>query len=475
MLLKSGQKKFLSFWLFEIFFLLCFHDALSQDIEQNLTIKNNLQFLESDEDQNKDQNFSDFGVLKDIIKDDELPIAKPQIPEEDDKVFLTPDIFDPNKKKELLTKAVILNEDVKPKILHNRIVADLSLVDDLQDKNIKNNFAGTNGNIRLISALDITKNLELNSFLRFSRFDGLNQSIRRINSFHGGGNINFENTDVAINELNLKYNYKNSAIIAGKFSGNFGTAWRWNRGIFIHKIPNQYSLNNKLGFTAVQKLGNAKNVGLYSFSFGLFTNDSTKFDKTLFHKLSIESPNKSRAGDTKKLDSFNLATDIVFDFDNNEKLTYHLAFSSLNVNSKKSTLPLNILKRQSGWVFGMDYINNLKKDLDFENLIEYAKINNVDGNSNIDDSYFSTNFIITFQKKYNLLIGNSNKKSKRYIVNSVHENTSEINIGYDFTANNFFDRLVLQTGYQHYFNQTTSQAKQSFDSFGCLLRYYKNF
>ena len=73
------------------------------------------------------------------------------------------------------------------------------------------------------------------------------------------------------------------------------------------------------------------------------------------------------------------------------------------------------------------------------------------------------------------MFGNSNKNSKRYAGNSIHENNSEINIGYDFTANDFFDRLVLQVGYQHYLNHKTLQTKQSFDSLGCLLRYYKNF
>ncbi len=475
MLLKNSQKKKLSFWLFNIFFLLCFNNALSQNIFPSSSIKNNLESAEITTDQNNNsQDFSDLGVLKDIVKDDELPTAKPQILEEDDKVFLNPDIFDPNKKKALLAKPYILNEDIKTKIFRNRIVADISFIDNHYNTNINNNFADTNGNIRLISALDITKNLELNSFMRMGRFDNQNQSARRINSVNGGGNRTFENTDINIGELNLKYSYKNSAIIAGKFSSNFGTAWRWNRGIFIHRTPNQYSLNNKLGFTAVQKVGNTKTVGLYNFSFGLFTNDSTRLDKTLLHKVAIESSNQSKAGDTKKLDSFNLATDIIFDFANNEKLSYHLAFASLNINAKQSNLPLNILKRQNGWVFGMNYSNNLKKDLDFENLIEYAKINNVDGNANIDDSYFSVNFITTFQKKYSLLVGNSNKNSKRH-TKSVHENTSEINIGYDFIANDFFDRLVLQVGYQHYFNQTTLQAKQSFDSLGCLLRYYKNF
>jgi len=475
MLLKSSQKKILSFWLFSILFLLCFNNAWSQNVSQNFAIKNNQNQPQQNEENKDFDDFSDLGVLKDIVEDDELPIDKPQIIEEDDKLFLNPDIFDPQKKRALLTKPIIVNEDIKPKNFRNRIVADMSFIDNYHSQNINNKFADTNANIRLISALDITKNLQLNSFLRMGRFDGPNQSARRENSINGGGNRTFENTDIVIGELNLKYSYKNSAIIAGKFSGNFGTAWRWNRGIFIHRTPGQYSLNNKLGFTTVQKLGNAKTVGLYNFSFSLFANDSTRLDKTLFHKVVIESPNQSRAGDTKKLDSFNLATDIVFDFANNEKLSYHLAFASLNVNAKKSTLPLNILKRQNGWVFGINYSNNLKKDLDFENLIEYAKINNVDGNSNIDDSYFSVNFITTFQKKYSLLFGNSNKNSKRYAGNSIHENTSEINIGYDFIANDFFDRLVLQVGYQHYLNHTTLQTKQSFDSLGCLLRYYKNF
>jgi hypothetical protein len=419
--------------------------------------------------------FSDLGVLKDIVEDDELPTEKSQLIEEDDKIFLNPDIFDPKKKKQLLVKPIIIDEDIKLDIFHNRIIADVSFIDNYQSKNINNNFADTNGNIRLISSLDISSNLELNSFIRIGRFDGPNQVARRVNATNGGGDRTFENNDLTIGELNLKYTNKNSAIIAGKFSGNFGTAWRWNRGIWIHKTPSQYSLNNKIGFTAVQKVGNAKSVGLYNFSFSLFTNDQTKLDKTLFRQIAIESPKRSKAGDTQKLDSFNLATDVIFDFINNEKLSYHLAFASLNVNSKHSDVPLNILKKQNSWVFGMNYSTNLKKDLDFENIIEYAKINNVDGNSNIDDSYFSVNLITTFFKKYSLLLGNSNKNSKRYLGNSIHENTSEINVGYDFIANKIFDKLVLQVGYQHYVNKTTLIAKQSFDSFGFLLRYYKNF
>ena len=484
MLLRNSRKKYLYFWLFSILFLLpvdnnVFAQNLAKNIVDNDVNKNNYtqENISENTDNNEDDlpDFSNLGVLKDIIEDEELPIAKTQPLEEDDKIFLNPAIFDSKKKTELLAKPLIIDEDIKPKIFRNRIIADASFIDNNQNNNINNNFTDTNGNIRLISSLDITKHFELNSFIRMGRFDSPNQSARRVNSAHGGGDRTFENTDIIIGELNLKYTHQNSAIIAGKFSGNFGTAWRWNRGIWIHKTPSQYSLNNKLGFTAVQKVGNAKTVGLYNFSFGLFTNDSTNLDKTLFHKIAIESSKQSKAGDTKKLDSFNLATDIIFDFANNEKLSYHLAFASLNVNSKRSSLPVNILKRQNGWVFGINYNNKLKKDLDFENVIEYAKINNVDGNSNIDDSYFSVNLITTFVKKYSLLLGNSNKNSKRYLGKSFRENTSEINIGYDFTANKVFDRLVLQLGYQHYVNKTTLNTKQSFNSLGCLLRYYKNF
>ena len=88
MLLKNRQKKSLSFWLFNIFFLFCFNNALSQNISQNSPS------IEIETDQNNNfQDFSNLGVLKDIVEDNELPTAKPQILEEDDKVFLNPDIF----------------------------------------------------------------------------------------------------------------------------------------------------------------------------------------------------------------------------------------------------------------------------------------------------------------------------------------------------------------------------------------------
>ena len=140
MLLKSSQKKILSFWLFSILFLLCFNNAWSQNVSQNFAIKNNQNQPQQNEENKDFDDFSDLGVLKDIVEDDELPIDKPQIIEEDDKLFLNPDIFDPQKKRALLTKPIIVNEDIKPKNFRNRIVADMSFIDNYHSQNINNKF-----------------------------------------------------------------------------------------------------------------------------------------------------------------------------------------------------------------------------------------------------------------------------------------------------------------------------------------------
>jgi hypothetical protein len=414
------------------------------------------------------QDFSDLGVIKDVVEDKELPVNKSTSEQEDDAIFLAPEVFTGKQRS-------ISEDEPKPSIFHNRIVADLSFRDNYKSKNINNQFADTDANIRLISSIDISKNLELNSFMRLGRFDTLRQDSRRSSSDHGGGDRTLENPDIIIGELNLKYSYLNSAIIAGKFSGNFGSAWRWNRGIWIHKIPAQYSLNNKLGFVGVHKVGDAKTVGLYNLSLSIFTNDHTGLDQTLFRKIKVESSPRYKAGDTKKLDSFSLASDINFDFADGEKLSYHLAYSSLDINSNNLNINPSRIAKQKGLVFGIDYIMPIKKYLDFKNILEYAKIENIDGDSDVADHYFSSNFILTFDKKYSLLFGNSNHQRKKYIGNSFHENTTETNIGYEFTANDFFDRLILQAGYQYSTSQTVTQQKQRFSSIGCLLRYYKNF
>lgn len=121
MLLKSSQKNFI-FWLFSILFLLCFNNAWSQNVSQNFAIKNNQNQPQQNEENKDFDDFSDLGVLKDIVEDDELPIDKPQIIEEDDKLFLNPDIFDPQKNEHCLQNQLLLTKILSLKIFATELL-----------------------------------------------------------------------------------------------------------------------------------------------------------------------------------------------------------------------------------------------------------------------------------------------------------------------------------------------------------------
>ena len=73
------------------------------------------------------------------------------------------------------------------------------------------------------------------------------------------------------------------------------------------------------------------------------------------------------------------------------------------------------------------------------------------------------------------MIGNSNNKNKNRSGSGNAINVSEINIGYEFDKNRFFDKLTTQIGYYQTLNKNIVNVGNKNKSIGLLVRYYKNF
>ncbi len=489
------------FFLNKLFFLIIFCQAFvceafavnqipSKDNKINLlkAKKNNeIKIYERDEDEDKEEDSQvndestqsdssgdgDFGIIKDIVE--EKKVIEKNLDGDEDKIFLNKDIFN-KQTKESLRKII----DKIPKIevhklkITNRVIADTTTTNNFQSTNQRNEFRDITGALRYYSTIQLNKNFEIYGLARLARLDNNSDIARRENNNKSGNHRTFENLGINLSELSIKYSNGNNSLIAGKFTTNFGTAWRWNKGIFVHTIPQNYALNEKLGLTAVTKYGNIKKTGLYNFSLSLFTNDRKNFDNSLLHRKNSDTKSQAIAGDTRGLSSMTLATDINFEFTEKEKLSYHIAYSKLGVNKNATAVALERLKKQTGVVFGMNYKFPIRENFDLETILEYANIKNINGDSNISDKYFTSNLILKYYSNYSLMIGNSNNRNKNLASSRQSTNITEINLGYEFNKNKFFDKLTTQIGYYQTLSRLTTMSSKE-KSFALLVRYYKNF
>ena len=443
-------------------------------IENQKTLEDkNIEQKKLEEEVKNNAELGDFGVIKDVVGENK--VIKKKLESEEDSIFLNKDIFN-EKTKEKLRKIIpqIPQIEIKKLKITNRVISDLSITDHIKNSEAKNEFRDTTGALRYYLNIQLNQNFEIYGLAKLARFDNDNDIARRENSNKKGNSRTFENLGINLGELSVKYSKDNSSLIAGKFTTNFGTAWRWNKGIFVHSVAQNYALSEKLGFTAITKYGDLKKTGIYNFSLSLFTNDRKNLDNSLLHRKHSDTKSESIAGDTRSLSSFTLATDINFEFKEKEKLSYHIAYSKLGVNKNTTAVSLDRLKKQTGVVFGMNYKFPIQKNLDLETILEYAKIKNINGESAISDQYFTSNFILKYLSNYSLMIGNSNNKNKNRLSSGESLNVTEINLGYEFNKNAIFDKLTTQIGYYQTLTKTMNITNKD-KAFGFLIRYYKNF
>lgn len=448
-----------------------FEESDNQQNEQSKIITDNSQQLDSQQNFNQYQepNISDFGVLRVVIENKK---TQKKYDTDESQIFLNPQIFNVNENEKIKNLENVEKPLKKSDFsINHRLVNDLSFANNFG--NPRNNFQDTTGVVRFSSNIEY-KNFKLFSILRLARIDNNRDQQRRLSDPSGGGSRTFENLGVTLPELNLKYSSGNNSVIAGKFTSNFGTAWRWNQGIFIHNIAGNYGLFEKLGLAFVSKYGDIKKTGIYNFSFSTFTNDRKNFDNALFHRRDSDAKSQGLAGDTRSLKSYTLATDINFEFNEFEKLSYHLAYANLAINKEMSSIKNTKIKNQNGYVFGVNYTFPIFKKLNAETLIEYARISNINGNTDISNKFLTTNLIFKYNKKYSLMIGNSKIKIKNKLISRAYNQASEINFGYEFDKTKYYDKITAQIGY-HQLIEKSSTQNQTNKSLAILLRYFKNF
>lgn len=359
-------------------------------------------------------------------------------------------------------------------ILTSRFVADVNLNDEYQSSDRKDEFKSTSSKSRLYSSFNISKNFSINSFFRLTNFQKSSETSRRDILANGGGDRSFEDEGIITQELNISYNNEKHALVLGKFDLNFGSAWRWDRGIWNHNIADNYRQREKLGFNGIYRIGDAKKTGRYKFGYAIFTNDRKNFDNSTITQRDSDSKSDAVAGDTRSLKSYNLTLNIDFDFAEREKLSYNFSYVDLAINSRASSVAANKIDSQKGFAAGMNYKYPFLENLDLDALFEYSSIKNYNGNSDIGERYLTGNIIATIYQNWNATFGYSQMQNIEVKAFGYDQNLTEISFGYQFKKNNFFDKLIFQVGYKNQRNNYKTSL-ESRNSLGALMRYQKNF
>lgn len=363
----------------------------------------------------------------------------------------------------------------KPKArMFTQVIVDVKYDDTHHANNRADEYSQTTGRIRLFNKIWLTDSLSLNTRATVKGIDNAGENARRSADSHGGGDRTFENTGVILRELNLVWDQKNYALMAGKFNLNFGNAWMWNRGLWIHDLANNYRQMEKLGFSGIYRLGNSSKTGQYNFSFSSFTNDRKNLDNSLLVNRDSDHKSDATPGDTGSLQSYNAALDVIFDFAPKERLTYHFAFLNLAVNGRASAVAQDKIADQQSYVLNMNYKYPLPQDMGLEAFVEYVNTINLNGNSNYREKYLTLNLIAKLDKNWSILTGNSNRQQVELGGDGYDQRLTEISLGYEFPKTDFFDKLTIQGGFRSQRNNPKTSIDKE-NGVGLLLRYYKDF
>jgi hypothetical protein len=363
-------------------------------------------------------------------------------------------------------------EEIEQRI-SGKLISDIDLNHYYDATDKKDEYNDANLISRFNSKIKINKNIFVNSNFLLTRMESAKEDDKR-NASQNAGDRSFENLGIVTRELAISYSDKKKALIAGKFNPNFGTAWRWGRGIWARDLAQNYRQLEKLGIGAIYKLGDKEKTGRYNFGFSAFTNDRKNLDNSLINDRDSDGKDDQKAGNKKSLQSYIASLDVNFDFKNGEELSYHFAYQNLAFNKNVNNISGAKINNQKGFVFGSNYRYPINNKIILDGLLEYTDLKNLDGNPNISEKYFNANIVAEIYHNWNITLANSNRKNIKAHENSFNQNLSEISFGYKFNKNRFFDQLLFQAGYK----KLRNDYKTSFDeinSLGILVRYIKSF
>lgn len=242
--------------------------------------------------------------------------------------------------------------------------------------------------------------------------------------FGDGRGFKLGEEGLIIEEIRLNYKGDDAEFYVGKFDPKFGETHDPQKklGIFTSQFNYDYYMREKLGASATALLEDSKII------FSTFFNDTTGLSRSaLDDRGRAISSNGSIAGSTGTLSSYSLT----MDGDNlfgRKNLKYNVGYRSLGVGNSDS-------KRESGYIFGSEYVHEIGLNTTVTPLIEIVNIRNFTGEAGRNATYAT--FAVTMQySSWNFGVSSLNRNIKQLQRDKkVSDRQMQIFTGYKFTNN----------------------------------------
>ncbi len=234
-------------------------------------------------------------------------------------------------------------------------------------------------------------------------------------------------TGLLIEEIKLNYENEDMKFSIGKFDPNFGTAHRKSKrmGVFASQLLEDYNLREKIGanLTAVLEGG--------QISFSTFFNDTTDLSSSAIHDRKKEATNNGLSGNTGSFSSYSVSVEGE-NFLSIPNWFYNFGYRSLGINRFDRG-------RETGYVFGSEFLHKIGKDTSVIPLFEVARIENFSGEKKRTGNYLTLAIITKFSSwtaGTNVIFRNIRRSQNQ---NSLPKNSNDRQLqfffGYKFTDN----------------------------------------
>ncbi len=339
----------------------------------------------------------------------------------------------------------------KNKYINIKSVFEFHSNDQFSSDDKNNKYIDSFGRNETAITVNLTDNLSIESMFVLER---LNEESAN------GEDRAFDGEGVFTEELKLKYETNHFTIFGGKFNPNFGSAWDWGRGIWTHKLAENYE--------QTEKLGGGVSISALNHTLGIsaFHNDVKILDGSTITKRGNTARNDGTPGNSDNFESYNISLEAENPF-NIEGFSYNAAFLNL-----ASDIPTNV--NQRGFVVGANYAFDLNKDVNLDSLVEMAGFNNLDGNKDKQQRFITANVIATFKDSWNVTVGIAKITNEESATPDSNQNLFQLSAGYKFANNFILPGLTIEAGYKDQ-SEDIALKKVSTKSLGVLARYIITF
>lgn len=349
-------------------------------------------------------------------------------------------------------EAFASEEKEKNKFISGESVFEFQIDNNFRSKDKAKQYVDTFGRSEAAIDINLGYNFKIESNFVLEKINEA-EADHRDRFFAGEG--------IFTEELKLRYSYKDFSIFGGKFNPEFGRAWDWGRGIWTHKIAEEYEQTEKLGGGFTASLLN------HNLEVTAFHDDIKVFDGALISKRGEEpSRNDGAVGNTDNFKSYNIAISSEDAFEI-KGLSYNFAYLNLATDDPEKD-------NQKGIAVGANYVFDLNKDITLDNLIEYTAFSDFEGSRGQKAKFITANTILTFYKNWNTTIGFS--RFDKIIPDSDDESEQlyQISAGYKFDEKSILKGLTFEVGYKHQ-SHNDSNNDIATQTLGILSRYKVEF